>query len=176
MRTIEEVKDRCFVTEDGHWLWRGALRPSGRPHISAPDFTKRAGAMVTQGGARAVWHIVKREPVPEGHRVFMKCEHPTCCNPDCMRTASEHAYGRFRARNGQMKGQPRRIVANRAIGAKRASLNAEQMLYVQTSPKTGVELSAELGVSRTTICKVRRGGYVVAAAGAHPNPFAALMR
>ena len=39
-----------------------------------------------------------------------------------------------------------------------------------------MKIAEELGVSRTTICKVRRGGYVVAAAGAQPNPFAALMR
>ena len=25
MRTLEEIKGRCVVTEDGHWLWKGFL-------------------------------------------------------------------------------------------------------------------------------------------------------
>ena len=176
MRTIEEVKGRCFVTDDGHWLWRGSVRPDGRPNIYAPDYSTKGGEMSTQAGPRAVWHMHTGKAIPHGRRAYVVCEHPTCCNPACIRCTGEHERGRFARRIGRHKNSTRHIAANRAIGAKRAKLNAEQVLYVQTSTKKGIELAAELGVSRTTVSKLRRGGHIVTASGSTANPFAALMR
>lgn len=176
MRTLEDVKGRCFITEDGHWLWRGALRPDGRANIYAPDFTRNDGEMVTQSGARAVWHIVNQKALPKGHRAYVTCAHPECCNPECIKATTSLMHGKFGSRMGRHKGSTKHIAANRAINAKRAKLTAEQVLYVQTSPKTGVALASELGVSTSQISKYRRGENVVTAPGGAPNPFAGLMR
>ena len=176
MRTLEEVKGRCFITEDGHWLWRGSVRPDGRANIYAPDYSTKGGDMTTQAGPRAVWHMHTGKPIPKTHRAYVVCGHPTCCNPECIRCTTEHMRGQFARRSGRHKGSPRHLAANRAIGAKRAKLTADQVLYVQTSPKTGIELAAELGVGRSTISKLRRGQNVVTKPGGAPNPFAGLMR
>lgn len=177
MRSLEDIKGRCFVTEDGHWLWRGSLRRDGRANIYAPDYTRQDGGMTTQAGPRAVWHLVNQKAVPEGYRVYGVCGHPACCNPKCIRATTEAEWGRFGSKQGRHKGTAAHIAANRAITAKRAKLTAEQVLYVQSSPKTGVELAVEFAVSTTTISKLRRGMHVVTASGAaRANPFAALMR
>lgn len=177
MRTLEEIKSRCFITDDGHWLWRGSVRPDGRPNIYAPNYTSKKSNMTTQHGARAVWHVVNKKPVPQGHRVYGVCEHPTCCNPKCIRCTTEAKYGQFVARIGRRKNEPKRIAANRATGVNRAKLTAEQVLYVQTSDKTGLELAKELGVGKSTLSKYRRGGNTVTAPGrGAPNVFASLMR
>ncbi|KZK32025.1 hypothetical protein A4F85_04740 [Delftia sp. GW456-R20] len=176
MRTIEEIKGRCVITEDGHWLWRGSVRPDGRPNIYAPDHTRQNGGMTTQAGPRAIWHITTGKAIPTTHRAYVVCPHPTCCNPECIRCTTERLRGQFARRIGRHKGTPKHIAANRAINVKRAKLTAEQVLYVQSSPKTGVALAAELGVSMTTVSKCRRGQNVVTAPGGAPNVFAGLMR
>lgn len=164
MRTLEEIKGRCVVTEDGHWLWRGALRSDGRPNIYAPDY-RRGGEMSTQNGYRAVWQCLHQKPVPQGCRVFGTCDEPTCCNPAHIRCASEKDFGQWVRRRGIYKGQTSRILANRAINRARSVVTPEMIAYIQASDKSGRALALELGVSDSVVSKARRGGYVAHQAG-----------
>ena len=157
MRTIEEIKGRCVITEDGHWLWRGSLRTDGRANIYAPDFTRSNGTLMVQRGPRAVWHCVNKEAIPEGFRVYGTCDEKACCNPACIKCTTDADYGRWLRRTGAHKGQTSRILANRANGRKRAVLNPEQILYVQLSDKRGKDLAVELGIGASTVSKYRRG-------------------
>lgn len=178
MRTIEEIKGLCFVTDDGHWLWRGSLRPDGRPNIYGPDYSAKPGEMVmtTQAGPRAVWHAHKGKAIPKGHRAYVICGNPTCCNPACIRCTSERARGLHASKVGRYKNSVKHLAARRAISISRAKLTAEQVEYVKSSTKKGIELAAELGVSRATISKYRHSKNVVTASGISFNPFAGLIR
>lgn len=178
MRTLEEIKGRCFITEDGHWLWRGSVRPDGRPNIYAPDYSSKPGevVMTTQAGPRAVWHVVNQKVIPKSHRAYVVCKHPECCNPECIRCTTGHLRGKHATRTGRFKNSPKHEAARRAISVSRAKLTAEQVEYVKTSKKTGLALAAELNVGRSTISKYRRGQNLVTASGAVFNPFAGLMR
>ena len=77
MKNLEEIRERCVITEDEHWLWRDALRPDGRPNIWAPDYTR--GGMQTQSGPRAVWHCSTGLPISAKWRAYGTCSEPTCC-------------------------------------------------------------------------------------------------
>lgn len=176
MRTIEEIKGRCVITEDGHWIWKGALRPDGRPNIYAPDYTRAGGAMRTQCGTRAVWHCVHQKAMPPGHRAIGTCGEKACCNPKCVSSVSEEQFGARLRRTGAYKGKAARILANRAIGRKRSVLTAERIAYIQASTKLGIELAAELGISRTTVSKARRGEIVVFDAAPAAGMFSALIQ
>lgn len=173
MRTLEEIKANCEITEDGHWLWLGGLRVDGRPNIYAPDYTRSDGGMQTQAGLRAVWHIINQKPVPQGWRVFGTCDEKACCRPGHIRCAPEAEIGAFMRKAGRYKGKTNRILANRAIGRARSLLTPELIQYIQASPKTGVALSAELNIGDTLISKARRGEYVSFGAGG--NVFGGLM-
>jgi uncharacterized membrane protein (DUF4010 family) len=50
-----------------------------------------------------------------------------------------------------------RIVANRKIGKKRSVLTNELIAEIRSSPETGSQLVARLGIGRSTISKVRTG-------------------
>lgn len=156
MRTLDDVMGLCYVDEDGHWLWRGSTRGGGRANIYGPDFTN-GREMRTQHGPRAVWHIANQRPIPAGHRVFLMCDEPTCCNPQHIKCLSEAAYAAHVKRTGARRGQTARILANRANNRRRAALTPEQVLYVMTSDKLGTELARELGVSNSTISSYRLG-------------------
>ena len=155
MKTLEEVMGRCFIDENEHWLWRGSVRAEGRANIYGPDYTN--GGMKVQHGPRAVWHMAYQQPIPAGHRVFLMCDEPACCNPKHMKCLSEATYAAHLKRTGVRRGVTARILANRATGRKRAALTPDQVLYVQTSSKNGIDLAAELGVSDATISSYRRG-------------------
>ena len=178
MRTLEEIKGRCFVTDDGHWLWRGSVRPDGSPNICGPNYSHKSGkvVMTTQAGARAVWHMHTEKAIPKGHRTYVVCGNVTCCNPECIRCTTELIHGRFVTRTGRLKHSAKHLAARRAISVGRAKLTNEQVDYIKTSDKTGLELADELGVGKSTISKYRRGNNVVTASGITFNPFAGLMR
>lgn len=160
MKTIEEIRGRCVITEDGHWLWKGAKRPDGRPNIWAPDYT-HDGEMRTQCGTRAVWHCKTGRAVPAGWRCYGICEEMSCCNPAHIRCTSEEDFGAWLQSSGRYQGQTQRILANRATGRARAAVTPEQIQYIQASAKTGVALALELGVSDSTVSKYRRGESIV---------------
>jgi hypothetical protein len=156
MKTLEDIRQRCVITEDGHWLWKGALTAEGRPRIHAPDYTNN-GRMIPQSGPRAVVHCSTGRPIPVGWRAYGTCEHKTCCNPKCIKCTSEADFGAWLRRTGKYKGDVRRILANRATSRSRSVLTPERIAYIQTSPKLGKDLAVELGISETTVSKARRG-------------------
>ena len=160
MKTLEEIRGRCFITEDGHWLWRGAVSASGRPNIHAPNYTKGPDVMGPQCGTRAVWHCHTLAPIPKGWRAYGICSEKACCNPDHIRCTSQRAYGAWVRRSGKLKGDLRRTLMNRATGRARSVLVPEVMERILTSKATGVVLAKELGISETTVSKARRGGRV----------------
>ncbi|WP_019700411.1 hypothetical protein [Paracidovorax oryzae] len=164
MKTIEEIRGRCVITEDGHWLWKGTKRPDGRPNIWAPDYT-HGGEMRTQCGTRTVWHCKTGRAVPAGWRCYGTCEEMSCCNPAHIRCTSEEDFGAWLQASGRYQGQIQRILANRAIGRARAAVTPEQIQYIQASAKTGVALALELGVSDSTVSKYRRGESIVIPSG-----------
>src|SRR5574337_351630 len=155
MKTLSEIRARCVVTEDGHWLWRGALRPTGRANIYAPDHTR--GGMQAQTGIRAVWHIRTGKPVSNGCRVFGTCDEMACVAPDHIVCRSDIANGAMQRRTGALRGKTRRILASRATGRARSKLTPELIAEIQASLETGVQLAARLHLSASTVSKARRG-------------------
>ena len=161
-RTLEDVKGRCRI--DGvHWIWTGALSEGQWPRIYAPDYTD-GGKLKSQPGRRAVWHMKTGKPIPNGWRVF-GCDVALCISPACVVCEPPASRGEKIADTGSWKGNPKRIIANRLSGRKRSQLTPVLIAQISTSDKTGVELSAETGISRQTISRVRCG---------RPNAYTAL--
>lgn len=155
MRTLEDVKGRCFIDDEGHWIWRGAKHAKTGPRIYALNLS--TGEMESQTGRRAVWQMVKGEPIKKGWRVYGTCRESMCVNPECLGYGPSNSVGRHIAKTGKFKNQPKRIAANRAIGRKRAGYTPEQRAEVLTSNETGSALVARLGLGRGVISRMRTG-------------------
>lgn len=164
MRTLEEIKGRCFIDAEGHWLWRGAQR-KGVPFVYAPNHA-RGGHMSSQCGYRAVYHCAKGVAVPEGYRVFNTCGNPACLNPEHSRCASDLAYGRYVRSKGTQKGQIRRILANRAIALKKTKVTPEIVTQILATPGSCINAGAAFGVSAFLVWRIRNGRHPVKPAGA----------
>ena len=160
VKTLEEVKGRCFIDDDGCWIWRGAASNSV-PRVYAPDWTLRDGAMSTQCGRRAVWHITHPGSViPPRVQIFGKCGKWQCLNPECAQAGPKKAQGAVIRREGWLKGKPQTRVAARKTGRARSVVTPEIIAEIQASPETGLQLAARLGISMQTVSKARRGQIV----------------
>lgn len=155
MKDLEDIRGRCVIDEDGHWLWKGSLRRDGLANVYAPDFT--LGGMRTQSGPRAVWHCSTGRAIRKGYRAFLTCTEKTCCNPAHIRCTSMKKLGQFIAEQGIWKGQTKRILANRKTNRARSNVTPELIAQVRASEATGLALSKELPLGRNTISKIRTG-------------------
>lgn len=74
----QRVLDRCEHTEDGCWLFQGALS-RGYARISTYDGTTRK--QIVQQGHRVVYeHLIG--PIPEGLVLDHLCKNRNCVNPE----------------------------------------------------------------------------------------------
>lgn len=153
MKTLAEVKGRCVIDGDC-WMWTGALS-DGVPRVFAPD--AKDGRMKSQPGRRAVWVMSAGKAVPSGWRVFGLCGEKLCLNPAHMICEPPERNGQKVAASGRLKGQVKRILANRANGRGRAKYSADLVTTVLASDKSGAQVARELGVSHQWVSKVRRG-------------------
>ena len=152
MKTLDEVKGRCRIEGDC-WIWTGALS-DGVPRIFVPG---NDGKMRSTPGRRAVWMMNAGKAVPNGWRVFGLCDEKLCLNPAHMICEHPRRRGAKVAAAGTLKGQVKRILANRANGRSRAKYSADLVTTVLSSDKSGAQIARELGVSHQWVSKVRRG-------------------
>lgn len=155
---IDDIKARCFITDEGHWTWKGAKSEGKFPRIWAPDYTK-GGHKTAQSGRRAIWHLKTGKPIPEGWRVWSTCDRHDCLNPDHIDCGPTGEWGKHMARIGKHKTLSH-AVTSRKNALKRMVLSPAQIQMVAASDQTGRALSRELGVSEQTISRVRTGRIV----------------
>lgn len=171
--TLDDIKARCFIDDQGCWLWRGAMTDGKWPRIHGPDHTKPGSPMGTQTGRRAVWHLKTGQPIPKGWRVYGTCQCDACVNPEHMKCGTTAEMGRFTVKLGRFKNSTARIVANRKTGQKRSRLNLAQLREIQQSSEFNRVLAEKWGVSHQTISRARRG---LLKSIEPANPFLGLMR
>lgn len=181
MRTVDEVKSRCFVEDDSAcWLWRGAMSGS-LPRIYGPDHTATKAAltlalesapktdhteieatfpvaMASQPGRRAVWHMANGKALPKGWRVYGTCREDCCLNPEHSAAGPTAHVGLQTVKTGRFKNCMPRILANRAIGRARSKLNADLIQEIQQSSETGQDIAARLNLGQSLVSRVRVHG------------------
>lgn len=158
--TLDDIKDRCHIDDDGHWIWKGALSEGKWPRIYAPDHTKEGSPMVTQTGRRAVWHLKTGKPIPAGWRVYGTCREDRCLNPAHSKCGPTADWGAHMTTSGRYTGSIRRRIAGRKTGLKATTLTPETYLEAITSNEMAKTLAERLGVLPQTISKARNGRLV----------------
>lgn len=147
--TLEELKARCI--EDGDCLrWQGAGngKGHGKVMLRRPDGTRQG---IT--ARRLAWQLRTGKPVPHGKLVGVTCENEDCLEHLCLTTKSASS------RKGMA---PLAVKIKRAIScaaANQARLGVvggmDKAREIRASSKTGIELAVELGISESTISKIR---------------------
>lgn len=170
--TLDDIKARCFINDDGCWEWRGAMSDGKWPRVWAPDHTKPGSPKSAQTGRRAVWHLLTGKPIPTGWRVYATCPCASCLNPAHMDCGTTAKVGKHSVKTGRFKNSAARIAANRKTGRLRAVLTPEQIREIQSSEDLNKDWAARLGVSPQTISRAKLGRLKAFQAA---SPFAGLL-
>lgn len=155
--TLDDIKARCFIDDEGHWIWKGANNEGKYPHVWAPDYSKDGAPMCTQTGRRAVWHLKTKQPIQKGWRVYGTCGHTLCLNPKHMACGPVSEWGKHLRDTGIFKNKPKRIAANRAIGQKLAKTTPESIADIMGSDESGLQIAERIDLSPQLISRVRNG-------------------
>jgi hypothetical protein len=155
-KDLQRIKGRCRIDEEtGCWVWAGA-HSNGVTHVYVMNPKTQKHVVTT--GTRAVWMAAKG-PIPDGKIIYRTvCTNTICINPDHLACGTRAEWGKVAAALGSFAATPERRVANtRNSRARPGTLTPEQVQVIRTSPKTGRQIAAELGIAPQTASKVRRG-------------------
>lgn len=156
----QTILDR-FKKSDGCWEWQGSADKKGRGRVY------HNGKMKLHH--RAVWNILKGE-IPHGAFLCHHCDNPKCGNPDHL-YVGDHAsntndmLSRRRAwfqRNpeeARRRGLEIGFNGKKARGERspRAKLKDEDVEYIRNSGARIIDMADKLGVSLSTIHRVKSG-------------------
>ena len=153
IRKLSDIRDRCWISEDGCWVWRGGTG-NGKPSCAAMVNGKRITA-----NPKRLAVILSGITIPEKHVIAVDpwCSHgQMCCNPRHTRLvpintvrAAVTAESRLRFKKIGIKCRDTRL----------AKLSPEQVQEILSKrDQKRDELAKEYGVCRSTIYHIL-GGY-----------------
>lgn len=143
IKTINDIKDRCFINEDGQWIWKWATNSKGSP------VCKFQGKQTT--AMRAAYCVANGVSMDglKGLRVWSKTKNRLDLNPANLMVGTPSESNKYFAK----KGNPKSSVA----GMRRKKMfNAAQILEIRTSGKTNEEEAALRGCTKEHIRLIRR--------------------
>lgn len=159
--TLDWIRARCVVTDDGCWLWQ-LLTKGGRAIANVDGREIRPHRVALELNGR---------PVSAAHIVLARCAEPSCCNPEHQRVVTRAGYMRAQKR-GAMRGANARTTAVVTAKARARSPLAPVIDTIKTRLAAGervADLAREFGVSPSTLYYVRQGR-----TWRSPSPFAGL--
>lgn len=153
---LDRIRDRCVIDSETHcWKWSGAMSRCGRGKVGIPTIWHNER---TVSALRVVYEAAGRR-LGSGSIVWRTCNCAECVNPDHLLAGTRATWGAWRARNGFAAMTPDQRAANTARARSKSTvvLSPERASYIRSSESTGRALAAELGVSASTVSRVRRG-------------------
>lgn len=126
----------------GCYLWLACANKQGYGKLNGQKWGE-------QLAHRAAYRAVHGS-IPEGMCVCHKCDNPGCVNPAHLFVGNSLDNSDDKHRKGR---------ANMPVGSRhgQSRLTEEDAAQIRADSRSGPELSAEYGVSRTTISLIKRG-------------------
>lgn len=155
IRTLADLRSRCYVDADTKcWHWRGAtLKRKGggqEPRVWMADARK------SETLPRAAWQLSGKNAPAGRWTCWRTCRSESCGNPAHLMAGTKAEWGAWVKGLGYLRGDPVRSITNRR-NQKNALLTMELAQWARESPQTGAEVAHALGVSDTTVSRVRLG-------------------
>lgn len=141
--TISDIKDRCFVNEDGQWIWKYSTNSRGSP------ICKYQGRATT--ASRVAYCLANNVQIAsiDGLRVWSKTKNSLDVNPANLVLGTPAEANRFFAKKGNPKSS--------AAGMRRKKMfDAAQIREIRASDKTDDQEAALRGCTKEHIRLIRR--------------------
>lgn len=155
---INHVKDRCVITEDGHWLWSlGSMHNDGKtPLMSIGKSCKKIPEFAGKrlAGRKAAF-LLSGKQLKSGWVAYSTCNHPMCLSPHHVAAGPREEAVSHAVESGLFRTQAKRE-AHARNGAGLRKLSDEQARQVAEMSGTVFEVAEKMGVSRETVRRIRR--------------------
>lgn len=139
---LEHVRQRCHITEEGCWLFRGALNASGHPAFKGGS------------GRRQVWQAAKGS-LQRNLLVTPKCLNPSCLCPDHLVLTTKSVVST--KANQSIAIRSMKAMTSARYARSKGKLTMEKARAIRASSATCKELGEEYGVHFSLISAVRVG-------------------
>ncbi len=157
VKTLDDIRDRCFVDDNGCWVWKFAT-DDGCPkvHIGRDVIPGVKPAVYT--ARRVAWMLAgKRKPT--GYVVYVACPEAMCVNPDHLKlgTVGEQVRASM-ARDGRCHSVSRRVQLDKARAGQ--ALSVELVRTIEADIRAGMkrrDIATARGTNYSTVCKIGQG-------------------
>lgn len=158
MSLLSRVSGRCLACGDC-LLWQGATNHKGHPKLAH------------KSARRVVWEETAGRKLSPSELVTVACGNSLCLRFGHLKITTKSEVARITNASEAVK-LKRSAASARTNQAKFGKLDMDKARYIRQSGKTGVELAAELSVSKDLVSKVR----LHRAWKEYSNPFGGLIR
>lgn len=147
---VEERFWRYVEKSPGCWTWTGG------------SMTKKGYGQIGLGGRGAKFILAHRlsyqihcGEIPEGMVVMHLCDNPSCVNPEHLKTGTQSENIKHAVHSGR-KSLPD-LPHPQGIEHHKAKLDDDKVRWIRTCGKSIREMALELGVSKSTVERVKNG-------------------
>lgn len=155
IRSLDGLRLRCRIDDDGCWLWAGAVqRFDGQ---RAPESRVWMADMRRSMNGKRAAALLAGKRIPAGRIAYGTCLKPLCVNPRCVRIGTSAERGAFLAGLWVNRGSPQRIAACTQSARLRSRLTPELARWVRESPQTGRDIARALELPESVVSRIRRG-------------------
>jgi hypothetical protein len=147
--TVEAIRAKCEVREDGCWVWTGSNDGNGQPRMRLPKSRKlhNVRRVILETTGQYLGNL----------RSTTCCGTPMCVNPEhILALSSSSLIARAAKRTGYAQ-RPERCAAISATKRKSSPLTPELVAEIRSSPESTRVIAKRLGVHQSTVQAIRSG-------------------
>lgn len=146
---LNYIKARCDC-EDGCWVWKKSLTPTGQPQMKHPN-EKRTVTV------RRIAYEASGKKLQPRNPVRATCIEPLCVNPRHLKQMTMQEQCKQVAAKGGWKGAARIAKMANTKRKTQGKLSMEKAQEIRASDESIDVLAERYGVNRSLILRVRRG-------------------
>lgn len=152
IKTLNDIKDRCYVDERGCWIWSGCMANGKVPMANIGN-----RQLVTV--MRFAYCLKNKVPLESlaGLRVWSSKRECRDVNPDHAMVGTAADHNRWRAEGGRLKGEHRRIISTKSRDKIGRRYTPAQIVEIRSSDETERALAERFGCTPALIGYIRRG-------------------
>ena len=152
IRTLKDIKQRCYVDERGCWIWKGCMANGAVPFANIGG-----GKYVTvMRYAYCLKNGIEYDSL-KGKRVWSKMREVHDVNPANAMVGTIADHNAWRAEGGRLKGQHCRIRSIKSRDKIGRRYSPEQIAEIRASSETEKVLGERYGCTSALIGYIRRG-------------------
>lgn len=148
IRTLDDLKNRCFIDDDECWIWRLSCQGGKYPKV----YLASHGTCIA--GVKAALVLSGVEMIPGKTGYHYKCSNTKCCNPDHLKYGTHKQKWAHIKSAGFLRGDPLRKAVNSQVRRSSSHLTPH-VAEIRASDEDNSQIAKRLNCLPETIRDIR---------------------